>query len=302
MPKPTDLPETALTNRPAHHSRPTRRQMLALLPLLCVTPSWSQEPSPMEKIRARGTLKVAVYKDNAPYSDGKGQDMSGLDISLAQALASQLGLKLSLLPFDAGENMNDDLRNMVWKGHYLGYGPADVMLHVPVDRYLMNENKQVHIFGAYVREHLVVLHNTQRINSVYNPEDLIERRIAVGQGSGAASALMGYKGGLLRNQVSIFKDGIEAAKQVLTGAFDAAFVSRAQAEAAIFERKDNPTPWALSSLTLPGVMPNGWPLGLAVKADNKELATALDNALTTLRERGELLRLFKSHGLTLAAP
>jgi len=278
-----------------------RRQLLALLPLLCVTNGWAQEPGPMEKIRARGVLKVAVYKENAPYSDGKGQDMTGLDISLAQALARRLELKLSLLPFDAGENMNDDLRNMVWKGHYLGYGPADVMLHVPVDRYLMNENKQAHIFGAYAREHLVVLHNPERLSSVYNPEDLVEHKIAVEQGSGAASALMGYKGGLLRNQVSIFKDGIEAAHQVLAGQYDAAFVSRAQAEAAIFERKDT-RKWTLSSLTLPGVMPNGWPLGLAVKADNKELATALDNALTTLRESGELLAIFKSHGLTLAAP
>jgi ABC-type amino acid transport substrate-binding protein len=147
----------------------------------------------------------------------------------------------------------------------------------------------------------VVLHNPQNLSAVYNPEDMIDRKIAVEQGSGAASALMGYKGGLLRNQISIFKDGIEAAKQVLTGTFDAAFVSRAQAEAAIFERKENHS-WALSSLTLPGIPPNGWPLGLAVKTDNKALATALDNALTALRESGELLRLFKSHGLTLAAP
>ncbi len=255
----------------------------------------------MDKIRASGVLKVAVYKENAPYSDGKGQDMTGLDIGLAQALAKELGLTLSLLPFDAGENMNDDLRNMVWKGHYLGYGPADVMLHVPVDRYLMNENKQAHIFGAYVREHLVVLHHPDRPGSVHNPEDLVNLKIAAEQGSGAASALMGYKGGLLRNQISIFKEATDAARQVLTGAFDAAFVSRAQAEAAIFESKDT-RPWALSSLTLPGIMPNGWPLGMAVKADNKALATALDNALTRLRENGELLRLFKSHGLTLAAP
>ena len=51
-----------------------------------------------------------------------------------------------------------------------------------------------------------------------------------------------------------------------------------------------------------GVMPAGWPLGLAVKADNKELAKVLDNALGALRESGELLKLFQSHGLTLAAP
>ena len=46
------------------------------------------------------------------------------------------------------ENMNDDLRNMVWKGHYLGYGPADVMLHVPVDNRLMAENDKVQFDAA----------------------------------------------------------------------------------------------------------------------------------------------------------
>jgi len=205
------------------------------------------------------------------------------------------------LPFDAGENMNDDLRNMVWKGHYLGYGPADVMIHVPVDRYLMNENKQVLIFGAYVREHLVVLHNAEKIANVENPEDLQGKTIAVEKGSGAASAMMGYRGGLLRDKVSIFKDGVDAAKMVTSGQFDVAFVSRAQAESAVHAAA-NKGRWVLSSVSLPGVMPAGWPLGLAVKADNKQLATALDDALASLRQSGELLALFQSHGLTLAAP
>ncbi|MFO1328447.1 MAG: hypothetical protein U1F56_13900 [Rubrivivax sp.] len=42
--------------------------------------------------------------------------------------------------------MNDDLRNMVWRGHYLGFGPADVLMHVPVNRPLM-ENPRVEIFA-----------------------------------------------------------------------------------------------------------------------------------------------------------
>jgi ABC-type amino acid transport substrate-binding protein len=246
-------------------------------------------------------LKVAVYKDNAPYSDGPNADVQGLDVSIAKALAGKLGLQLALMPFDAGENMNDDLRNMVWKGHYLGYGPADVMIHVPVDRYLMNENKQVLIFGAYVREHLVVLHDSSKLPTVANPEDLQGKSIAVEKGSGAASAMMGYRGGLLRDKVSIFKDGVDAAKMVTSGQLDAAFVSRAQAEAAVHMTSDKKR-WTLSSVSLPGVMPAGWPLGLAVKADNKELATALDNALASLRQSGELLKIFQSHGLTLAAP
>jgi len=280
----------------------SRRQVLVAAPLLALSGlSAAQEMSAMEKIKARGVLKVAVYKDNAPYSDGPNSDIQGVDVSLAKALASKLNLQLALLPFDAGENMNDDLRNMVWKGHYLGYGPADVMIHVPVDRYLMNENKQVLIFGSYVREHLVVLHSVNKVARVENPEDLQGKTIAVEKGSGAASALMGYRGGLLRDKISIFKDGVDAAKMVTSGQFDAAFVSRAQAESAVHEASGKAR-WELSSIALPGVMPAGWPLGLAVKADNKELATALDDALASLRQSGELLKLFQSHGLTLAAP
>lgn len=281
----------------------SRRQLLGLVPLLLGVQGVAnaQEMSAFEKIKARGVLKVAIYKDNAPYSDGAVSDMHGVDVSLAKALATKLNLQLALLPFDAGENMNDDLRNMVWKGHYLGYGPADVMIHVPVDRYLMNENKQVLIFGAYVREHLVVLHNSAKVAHVENPEDLQGKTIAVEKGSGAASALMGYRGGLLRDKISIFKDGVDAANMVISGQFDAAFVSRAQAESAVHQASAKGG-WTLSSISLPGVMPAGWPLGLAVKADHKELATALDDALASLRQSGELLALFQSHGLTLAAP
>ncbi len=282
----------------------SRRRVLAAAPLLLLAGhglSGAQELSAMEKIKARGVLKVAVYKDNAPYSDGPNADMQGVDVALAKALAAKLNLQLALLPFDAGENMNDDLRNMVWKGHYLGYGPADVMIHVPVDRYLMNENKQVLIFGAYVREHLVVLHSAEKIANVQHPEDLQGKTIAVEKGSGAASALMGYRGGLLRDKISIFKDGVDAAKMVTSGQFDAAFVSRAQAESAVHAAAGKGR-WVLSSIALPGVMPAGWPLGMAVKADNTALATALDDALASLRQSGELLKLFQAHGLTLAAP
>ena len=72
------------------------------------------------------------------------------------ALAAGLGVAPSLLPFQAGEDMNDDLRHMVWRGHYLGFGPADVLLHVPVDRVLMQANPRVQIFGPYHRERTAI--------------------------------------------------------------------------------------------------------------------------------------------------
>ena len=283
-----------------------RREALALLPAALAMP-WpvlaQTDLSDLARIRANGALKVAVYKDNAPFSSGPATDMTGLDVSLAEALARQMNLKLSLLPFDAGENMNDDLRNMVWRGHYLGYGPADVMLQVPADRFLANGNPQVTIMAPYMRQSNVLLHDSRRLASAASPEDLKGLPLAAERGAGAASVLMGYGGGLLRNQVSIYPSGVEAAQAVIDGKAAGAFVLRAQAEAALFQRKASVDQFPLSKLNLNnGIADTGWPVGMAIKAAHKDLGAALGTAMKSLRESGELLAMFKQHGLTLTAP
>ena len=262
----------------------------------------AQELFDLDKVRASGVLKVAVYKDNAPYSDGKGQDMTGVDVALAQALASEMGLKLSLLPFDAGEKMDDDLRNMVWRGHYLGYGPADVMLHVPVDKFLMVENRQALIFAPYSREVLVVFHAVDRLPSIQSGLDLQDLPLAAERGSGAASTLIGFGGGRLRSQVKMFPSGIDAAHAVIKGEAAAAYVSRAQAETALQASGRPAAGYGLTQLTLPGLADNGWPIGMAVKSEHKKLAQALESALQKMRADGRLLAIYRERGLTLVAP
>lgn len=282
-----------------------RRQALALLLPLLLGSSLVQaqtELSGLAKIQASGTLKVAVYKDNAPFSDGPAQAMKGLDVDIATALARQMKLKLALLPFDAGENMNDDLRNMVWRGHYLGYGPADVMLHVPVDKYLMKENRQALIFAPYMRQVQVLLHDTRALPQVSGPDDLKGVKLAAERGTGSAGVLMGHHGGELVSQVNLYNSGVEAAQAVLDGKATAAYVMRSQAENALSQRKTDAPHWAMSPLPLQGLPANGWPLGLAIKADSKELGQALEKALQALRDSGELLAIFKNYGMTLTAP
>ena len=95
------------------HSRRRLLQAGALALALPAVALHAQELEDLDKVRAAGTLKVALYKDNGPYSDGKGEAISGVDVALARGLAREMGLGLQLLAFDAGENMNDDLRNMV---------------------------------------------------------------------------------------------------------------------------------------------------------------------------------------------
>lgn len=291
--------------RAAHHAPDLARRALALalgsvvalgMPALAQT-----ELVDLAKIRASGVLKVAVYKANPPFSDGVGADQAGLDVSIAGALAKELGLRLALLPFDAGENMGDDLRNMVWRGHYLGYGPADVMLHVPVDKHLMAENRQVLILAPYMRQVLMVLHDTRKVADVRSPDDLKGLPLAAERGSGAASVLMGYGGGLLRDQVSILETGVAAAEAVASGKAAAAYVTRAQAEAVVSLQKGD-THLQLTPMQLPGLPGSGWPISMAIKNQNKELGQAIEAAMQALRSRGDLQALFRQHGLTLTAP
>jgi ABC-type amino acid transport substrate-binding protein len=132
-------------------------------------PAWSQPAAAaLDKIRARGQLIVGLYNDMPPFHvNGR-----GIDVEFAGALAKALDLGLSLLPFNADENMNDDLRNMVWRGHYLGFGPADVLLHVPVDRPLMDGNPRVQIFAPYYRERLMIARDLKAVPRMDSLDDL----------------------------------------------------------------------------------------------------------------------------------
>jgi ABC-type amino acid transport substrate-binding protein len=55
-------------------------------------------------------------------------------------------------------------------------------------------------------------------------------------------------------------------------------------------------------MRLTGLPDNGWPLGMAIKSNYKDLGQALDVAMKELRENGELLAMFKTRGMTLMAP
>ncbi len=262
-----------------------------------ISPLWAN--AELEKVRSGGVLKVAVYKDFAPFSYGTTGALQGVEVALASALAKEMGLKLSLLPFDAGENMMDDLRNMVWRGHYLGYGPAHVMLHVPVDRNFIQGNRQSLIFAPYYRETVVFVHNKKQLAQINTVDDLQGLPLGVERGTAAASALLGAQGGKLRDKVSILNSPAEAMAALFAGKVAAVLATKAQIEAELHLTKANRADYAFATLALMGLPPNGWPVGMAVKADETELAKALESALASLNTKGELKAIFEQEGVSL---
>jgi ABC-type amino acid transport substrate-binding protein len=153
-----------------------------------------------------------------------------------------------------------------------------------------------------MRQSLVRGYDTHRLADVAAPEHLKGWPLAAERGAGAASALMGYGGGLLRTQVGIYNTGVDAVQAVIDGKAVAAYVTRAQAESVLARHEAQRSEYRLSRLVLSGVPDNGWPVGMAIKTEHQALGQALETALQALRNSGELLAIFKQQGMTLTAP
>jgi ABC-type amino acid transport substrate-binding protein len=270
-------------------TRPTRRDCLRWMAAACTagmagTPLTSLA-TPLERVLERGVLRVGLYHDMPPFHvDGK-----GIDVDLAQALAESLGVKLALLPFHADDSMNDDLRNMVWRGHYLGYGPADVLLHVPVDQPLMEANPQVSIFAPYCRDRVAIARRLERVPELDSLAPLRDQVVAVPGQSLAGWLLIGADGGAYRNQLSTrWKDGAEAAHALQRGEVAAAAGLASELESVLH----GDSRFAVSSLPSPRAPRDGWAVGMAVRRDARELAQALQRSVDALGASGRLQQMF----------
>jgi len=254
------------------------------------TPLSAAEPSALQRVKARGRLSVALYEDNPPFhAAGR-----GIDVEIARALAAALGVETSPLPFPAGESMGDDLRNMVWRGHYLGYGPADVMLHVPVDRPLIAASPQVLIFGSYYKEQ--VAWARLRSDTASSLADLVSRpaaRIAVPGQSLAGWLLIGAEAGRFRDRLqTTWRDGTDAAAALLRGEAVAAAGHWSELESVLGQDER----FAIEVLPLPQAQ-RGWAVGCAVKRDAEDLARALQASLDALINGGAMREIFARGGV-----
>ncbi|MDE2562520.1 MAG: transporter substrate-binding domain-containing protein [Sphingomonadales bacterium] len=252
--------------------------------------------APLEKVRALGVLRVGVYKDNRPWSWSDGGKLRGIDVDLAEALAGELGVKHDVVEFMAGEELSDDLRNVVWRGGLLGFQKCDVMMHVPFDRKLQIDNDQVVLLAPYYREGFAAVCGNRQADCEVPPAQFQGRRLAAEIGSIPDMYLVGGFGGVLREDVKHFNTGYDAVAAVGKDEADVAVATKAQVEAAM---KDMANPAVKRRKgPLQAIMSPGWDVGLAVKDDSRSLADAIDAIVTKLATSGRLTQIFAEHGVT----
>lgn len=269
-----------------------RRHCIAAFGAALVAPTLlAQQPTALDRIRQRDSLVVGLYHDMPPFhANGR-----GIDVELARAVAAKLGVSLSMLPFHADENMADDLRNVVWRGHYLGWGPADVLMHVPVDRPLMEANPRVQILAPYYRERVAIAWRKEALPRVETMADLRGVPVAVAGQSLAGWLMIGADGGALRESLSTrWPDGAAAAQALKDGRVSAAAGLASELESMLVGDER----FVVGPLPSPRAPRDGWAVGCAVKKDAQDLALALQQAMRELSDTSQLESLFQQQGVT----
>ncbi|HEY0836011.1 MAG TPA: transporter substrate-binding domain-containing protein [Azospirillum sp.] len=253
------------------------------------------QAAPLDTVVEKGVLRIAVYRDFPPFSEQAGGRVEGVDVEVGRRIAEGLGVKPEFFVLTADESVADDLRNGVWKGSKMGGGVADLMLHVPYDREFASTQGEVHIFGTYFDEELVVVRRTAPATLGH----LRGEKIAVETDSIGDLYLSYAFNGALREGLVHFTTYREMAAALFDGTADAMVGPRSQIEAVLGDRRAS---YAVVAPATPGLMKRTWTLGMAVREDSRDLAYAVEDVVARLKDDGTLQTIFAERGLTWLRP
>lgn len=246
-------------------------------------------------VRERGVLNVAVYDAFPPFSD---RDASGkprgIDVDIAHELARRMELNSAIRFQPADESVDDDLRNAVWKGHYIGGGVADVMLHVPADPRFTATVDQVVIDAVYYMEDVAVAWDGSNFDTAPGIAAFASTPVGVEIETIADLYLLSAMGGRLRDNVRHYPRLADATRAMVEGEITAVMGHRAELQGLLHGHERFHT----NKIHIPGVLISSWPLGAAVKANNRALAAVVMSTLKAMVDDGTVDDIFRRHGAT----
>jgi polar amino acid transport system substrate-binding protein len=205
----------------------------------------------------------------------------------------------SLMSSPSDESMEDDFRNHLWKGHYLGGSIADVMMHVPVDPVFAKRNDEVTIFGPYHHETVVMVYNPLQVGRTRTLDGFINHKIGVEILTLPSDYLLSAFGGRLQENVVHFRTVAQAAQALRQGQVAGVMAPRGELEAALGHELGE---YSIGTMPIPGIPRTSWDIGRAVKSDNGALASALGKAISELRRDGTIQQIFAEYGISHKQP
>ncbi|CAD0186676.1 hypothetical protein RUESEDTHA_03586 [Ruegeria sp. THAF57] len=251
----------------------------------------------LDTIVERGYIEFAAYEDFAPWSFEKDGQIQGVDIDIGKLIADDLGVEARFNLVAAGENLEADLRNWIWKGPLINGRVANVMLHIPYDSEFACRVEQVVFTGQYHDEEIAIAYRKDAYpDDPPVPAYFRFDTVAVENDSIADFYLSAFPGGQLAQNVRRFPTAGLAMEALAAGETMASMGPRAQLEAGLTPELDVHTP------PLPGFAVSTWTSGVAVHFAYRGLSYAVDDAIYAALQDGRIEQIFETHGLTHSPP
>ncbi|WP_152205319.1 transporter substrate-binding domain-containing protein [Marinobacter changyiensis] len=264
---------------------------------------------PYDIVIESGFLKVGTYENFPPYSYLKDGKPTGVDIDIGHRIAEELGVEFRAHWIVPDENLSDDLRNNVWKGHYLAKRRiADIMMRVPYDKkyaYMQDStgeymNEQVVLFGPYHQEQWQIAYNPDKIQEVTTIALFQYHPIGVEIDTLPDFYLSSTFQGRLRNNVKHYTNIRAAFDAMDAGEVSAVMGMRAEVDLELHKRPDSG--FVAATNGFPAIGKQVWDVGMAVKHTHRQLGYAIEAIVDGMVRDGEIEAIFARHGLRYSMP
>lgn len=249
-----------------------------------------------DEILDRGWMTLGVYANFPPWSYRKNGKLVGIDVDIAREVANILGVEARIEELPAGENIDSDLRNYVWRGPVVGGAVVNVMLHVPYHQELQIRNDLVVLTGKYVSESLGLAYHRERAGQTLAAFRYANLGVEIDTLADHL-ALQVYGGSLTPNvrhyaNVSLISQGLSNEE------IDGVFAQKAEVQYLV---KDMP---AFDTVVpvLPGYGSPSWQVGVAVHHAYRALGYMVDDAMGELIANGRMQQIFANYGVSWTPP
>ena len=246
----------------------------------------------LDRIVEDGWIEISVYEDFPPWSYEKDGKPAGIDVDLARLIAEGLGVEARIRMVQAGEVLDQDLLNYVYRGAVVGGRVSNLFMHVPYDVDYACRFDQVVFTGIYAEEHLAIAYRGDDYPDKA-PVPAYFRYDPVGVENDSISDF--YLTGLVgpaADKIHRYHDLAAAMTGLQAGEVMAVMGPRAQLEAGAGHGISVHEP------PFVGLERSKWTLGLALSMQHRPLAYAVDDIIGQAVQDGRLQAIYDAHGAT----
>ncbi|WP_432695285.1 substrate-binding periplasmic protein [Marinobacterium sp. YM272] len=288
-----------------------------LLPACLLAGSEQAQARIYDDVVDSGFVRIGVYRDFPPYSFERDGEPAGIDVDLGKEIADELGVEMRLHWMTPDETLDDDLRNNVWKGHYLDKDEnnplamknvADVMMRVPYDRdyaYKRDSmgliiNDLVVMMSPYHQERWQLTYDSEKLDSVRTLAKFQYHPIGVEVDSLPAFYLTSAMQGRMRDKTHHYTNPRVAFKAMKEGEVSAVMGMRSEIDWLL--KRENSSRYRLAENGFPAMGKQVWDIGIAVGEADRDLGYAVESLFDRMIRDGSMEELFAQYGVTYESP